>query len=51
MIWRKTVALPKGFYYLVLDNTSVAGRTQPSGVAHDDRAAMVSVAVELGDAP
>ena len=51
MIWRKTVALPKGFYYLVLDNTSVAGRTQPSGVPHDDRAAMVSVAVELGDAP
>lgn len=51
VMWRRTVALPPGYYYLVLDNTSVAGRTQPPNVAGDDRAALVSFAIELGDAP
>ena len=50
-VFRRTVALPRGFYYLVIDNTSVAGRTQPSMVAQDDRAALVSYAVQIGDAP
>ncbi|WP_044241273.1 hypothetical protein [Chondromyces apiculatus] len=50
-IWRKTVPLPRGFYYLVLDNTAAAGPTQPATQAHDDRAALVSYAVQLGDAP
>ncbi|WP_156339146.1 hypothetical protein [Chondromyces crocatus] len=50
-IWRRTVALPRGYYYLVLDNTSTAGPTAPSGHAHDDRAALVRYAVQLGDAP
>jgi hypothetical protein len=47
--WRRRVPLPKGLYYLVLDNTSSAGRTQSSGQAHDDRAALVSYGVQLGD--
>jgi hypothetical protein len=51
MLWRRTVALPKGIYYLVIDNTAAAGRTQPTTFAHDDRAALVSYAIELGDAP
>ena len=41
--------LPKGAYYVVIDNTATAGRTQPGGALLDDRAAMVSLAVELGD--
>ncbi|WP_437895020.1 hypothetical protein [Sorangium sp. So ce124] len=49
--WRRTVPLPKGQYYLVIDNTSAAGRTQPTTYARDDRAALVSYAVEVGDAP
>jgi hypothetical protein len=51
MVWRRTVPLPPGQYYVVFDNTAAAGRTQPPGYAGDDRAALVSYAVELGDAP
>ncbi|MCK6587581.1 MAG: hypothetical protein L6Q76_08360 [Polyangiaceae bacterium] len=51
VIWRKTIALPKGYYYLVLDNSASAGRTAPPNVPGDDRAALVSFAIELGDAP
>jgi hypothetical protein len=50
-VWRRTVALPRGLYYLVVDNTGAAGRTQPTSYALDDRAALVSYGVELGDAP
>lgn len=50
-IWRRTVALPPGLYYLVFDNSAAAGRSQPMTVAQDDRAALVSFAIELGDAP
>lgn len=51
VIWRRTVPLPPGYYYLVLDNTAAAGRSSPPTVAGDDRAALVSYAIELGDAP
>lgn len=47
--FRRKIKLPKGAYYVVIDNTSTAGRTQPGGALLDDRAAMVSLAVELGD--
>lgn len=50
-VWRRTVPLPRGLYYLVLDNTSTAGKTQPAGVAQDDRAALVSYGIQVGDAP
>ena len=50
-LWRRTVPVPKGQFYVVLDNTATAGRTQPTTYAADDRAAMISYAVELGDAP
>lgn len=51
MIWRRTVPLPKGTYYVVLDNTTTAGRTSLPVNPNDDRAAAVSYGVELGDAP
>jgi hypothetical protein len=51
MVWRKTLPLPAGQYYVVLDNTAAAGRTAPPTTAGDDRAALVSYAVEVGPAP
>ncbi len=51
VIWRRTVPLPKGTYYMVLDNTATAGRTSLPVSPTDDRAAAISYAVELGGAP
>jgi hypothetical protein len=49
--WRRPIRLPVGSYYVVFDNTSTAGRTAPASQTHDDRAALVSYAVQLGDPP
>lgn len=51
MQWQRAFALPPGYYYLVIDHTSTAGRTAPPNLPFDDRAATVSYVVELGDAP
>jgi len=48
-IIRRKISLQPGQYYLVLDNTAVAGRSAPPGYAHDDRAALVSYAIALDD--
>ncbi|HTJ82205.1 MAG TPA: hypothetical protein VL400_10805 [Polyangiaceae bacterium] len=50
-IFRRMIRVPKGAYYVVLDNTATAGKSAPPTTALDDRAALVSLAVELGDAP
>lgn len=50
-LWKRYVRVPKGLYYLVIDNSSAAGRTNPVVRAGDDRAAKVDYLVELGDAP
>ena len=50
-VWKRVVRLPPGLYYVVFDNTAGAGRTAPTTYAYDDRAALVSYAVEMGDAP
>lgn len=50
-VWKRVVPVPKGLYYVVFDNTATAGRTQPTAFAFDDRAALTSFAVEVGDAP
>ncbi|MFT3774857.1 MAG: hypothetical protein QM820_56635 [Minicystis sp.] len=44
-IWRRTVAVPPGAYYLVLDNTPSAGRRAPA--ASGDQPAVVSYGAEL----
>jgi hypothetical protein len=49
--YRQPLRLPVGSYYIVFDNTSSAGRTMPTNQALDDRAALVSYAVQLGDPP
>ncbi len=49
--YRAPLRLPQGSYYIVFDNTPVAGKTAPPNVQYDDRAALVSYAVQLGDPP
>jgi hypothetical protein len=51
MLWRRTVPLPRGSYYLVLDNSATAGVSAPANQPHDDRAALVSFGVQRGDRP
>jgi hypothetical protein len=50
-VLKRSVRLPKGNYYLMLDNTPQMGRAMPPQVALDDRAAKVDYLVQLGDAP
>jgi hypothetical protein len=48
---RRTWPVPKGRYFVVIDNTSTAGATAPIVSAFDDRAAVVSYVLQVGDAP
>ena len=50
-VHRRMLRLPPGWYYIVMDNTATAGPSAPPAIAGDDRAALVSYAVQLGDAP
>jgi len=49
--YRKGLAIAKGRYYLVVDNTTTAGRVGPPPNLFDDRAALVNYAIQVGDAP
>jgi hypothetical protein len=49
--WKRTVPVPKGTYYLVVDNSPAIGRSAPPVVAGDDRAARVDYVVTVGDRP
>ena len=49
--YSRTVPVPKGTYYVVFDNSSSAGQVAPFVNPLDDRAAVVSYVVQLGDAP
>jgi hypothetical protein len=46
-----TIPVPPGVYYIVLDNTPSAGTMMPPNNTLDDRAAVVSYVVQIGDAP
>lgn len=48
-LWRRKVNVPKGIYWLVMDNSPVLGRSAPPQIAGDDRAARVDYVVELGE--
>ncbi|MFC1642707.1 hypothetical protein ACFL5O_08480 [Myxococcota bacterium] len=50
-LYKRYVPVAPGVYYLILDNTSVAGRTSPSAAPGDDRAGKLDYLVQLGDAP
>lgn len=49
--FRAPLRLPAGEYVIVFDNSGVAGPTSPAVQPMDDRAALVSYAVQLGDPP
>ncbi len=49
--FKKIVPVPKGIYYIVLDNTPTAGQVAPPQNMLDDRAAAVSYVAQIGDAP
>jgi hypothetical protein len=51
MLWRQTLPLPVGSYYVVFDNTATAGQSAPAPQVGDDRAALVSFGVQRGKAP
>lgn len=47
----RTMPVPEGTYYVVLDNTASAGQVSPPANLLDDRAAVFDYVVETGDAP
>ncbi len=49
--FRTALRLPAGEYVIVFDHSGVAGPTTPAVQPMDDRAALVSYAVQLGDPP
>ncbi len=51
--YARTVPVPKGTYYVVFDNSTSAGQAAPivNPLGLDDRAAVVSYVVQVGDAP
>jgi hypothetical protein len=46
----RTIVVPPGTYYVVLDNTPTAGQVAPTNNALDDRAAVVNYLIQIGDA-
>lgn len=50
-VWKRYVALPKGRYYLVVDNSAAAGRTTPPSGPADGLSARTDVLVLIGDRP
>jgi len=51
--YQRAVPVPAGMYYVVIDNSASAGRTVPTPVLPFgvDAAAVVSYAIQIGDAP
>jgi hypothetical protein len=49
--YNHTIPLPRGMYYVVLDNTATAGRVSPPTNLMDDRAALINYVIQIGDAP
>jgi hypothetical protein len=48
---KRVVPVPKGTYYLMIDNSSAIGQAAPPAIQGDDRAARVDYVVEVGDRP
>ncbi len=47
---KRSIVVPPGTYYVVLDNTATAGQVAPAVNALDDRAAVVNYLIQIGDA-
>ncbi len=50
-VWKRFINVSPGEYYLMLDNSSGAGRSAPASVGFDDRAAKVDYLVLRGERP
>jgi hypothetical protein len=50
-LWKRVIPVPKGAYYLAVDNSPALGRSAPPAILGDDRAARFDYAVEVGDKP
>jgi len=49
MTYQRAVPVPPGVYYVVFDHSASLGRVIPPGNAFDDRAALVSYVIQIGD--
>jgi hypothetical protein len=49
--WQRTVPVPPGTYYLLFDDSAVAGRSAPPQAQGDDRAVKIDYVVQVGEAP
>lgn len=49
--WKQIVPVPKGTYYMMIDNSAAIGQAAPPAIQGDDRAARVDYVVEVGDKP
>lgn len=49
--WKRTVPVPKGTYFLLIDHSPAIGQTAPPTIQGDDRAARVDYVAEVGDRP
>ncbi len=47
---KRAIVVPPGTYYVVFDNTPTAGQVAPANNPLDDRAAVVSYLLQIGDA-
>ena len=47
----RRIPVPPGMYYVILDNTSLAGTVAPPQNLFDDRAALVDFAIQIGKNP
>ena len=50
-LWKRYVSVPKGRYYLVLDNSAAAGQVAPPAGPADGQSARTDVLVLVGDKP
>jgi hypothetical protein len=49
-VLKRAIVVPRGTYYLLLDNTPTAGQAAPTINPLDDRAAVVNYLIQIGDA-
>lgn len=49
--FRRNIPVPPGLYYVIFDNSAVAGTAAPPQNVLDDRAAFIEYAVQVGERP
>jgi len=49
-LWQRSLAVPRGSYLLMFDNSQAVGRAAPPQSGGDDRAVKIDYVVQLGDA-